>query len=134
MSKSSPDENSRILLTDPPEAIKAKIRRAVTDSIAGVTYDPERRPGTANLLTILAACTGENVTEVAARYHDKGHGHLKADVTEAVEEMLREPRHEFERIRGEREYLASIAATGAAKARELSEATRKQVRSTLGLV
>ncbi|KZT74070.1 tryptophanyl-tRNA synthetase [Daedalea quercina L-15889] len=134
MSKSSPDQMSRILLTDPPDLIKAKIRRAVTDSIVGVTYDPQGRPGAANLLTILAACTGEDITDVAARYHDKGHGHLKDDVTEAVEEMLREPRREFERIKGEKEYLASIAVIGATKARELSEVTMAQVRSTLGLI
>ena len=134
MSKSAPDHNSRILLTDPFERIKAKIRGAVTDSTVGITYDPEGRPGAANLLTILAACTGENVEEVAARYHDKGHGHLKADVTDAVEEMLKGPRGEFERLKNEKDYLDEVARSGAAQARRLSESTMKQVRATLGLV
>ena len=67
MSKSAPDQNSRILLTDPSDRIKAKIRGAVTDSTVGITYDPEGRPGAANLLTILAACTGENVEEAFER-------------------------------------------------------------------
>ena len=134
MSKSAPDQNSRILLTDPFDRIKAKIRGAVTDSTVGITYDPEGRPGAANLLTILSACTGENIESVAARYHDKGHGHLKTDVTEAVEEMLRGPRTEFERLKDEKEYLDEVARAGAAQARELSKATMKRVRTTLGLV
>lgn len=134
MSKSAPAQNSRILLTDPSDRIKAKIRGAVTDSIVGITYDPEERPGAANLLTILAACTGENVEDVATRYHEKGHGHLKADVTDAVEEMLKGPRAEFERLKNEKEYLNEVARTGAVQARQLSEVTMRQVRTTVGLV
>ncbi|TFY64222.1 hypothetical protein EVJ58_g2757 [Rhodofomes roseus] len=133
MSKSAPDEKSRILLTDTAEQIKVKVRGAVTDTPIGITYDPQSRPGAANLLTILAACTGEDVMKVATRYHDKGHGQFKADVADAVEEMFRGPRAEFERLKGEGAYLTSIAATGAEKARALSETTMKEVRSRLGL-
>ncbi|KAI0695106.1 tryptophanyl-tRNA synthetase [Cerioporus squamosus] len=134
MSKSSPDLNSRILLTDGPSKVRAKIKGAVTDSTLGITYDPEARPGAANILTILGACTGEDVETVASRYSDKGHGELKADVADAVEELIKGPRAEFERLRGETAYLASIAEEGAAKARELSAVTLRDVRTRIGLV
>ncbi|KZT11153.1 tryptophanyl-tRNA synthetase [Laetiporus sulphureus 93-53] len=134
MSKSAPDVNSRILLTDDAAQIKAKIRGAVTDTTVGVTYDPVNRPGAANLLTILAACMDEDVTEVAKRYHGKGHGHLKKDVTEAVQELLKKPRAEFERLKGETDYLSHVSSSGAAKARELSETTMREVRERLGLI
>ena len=134
MSKSSPDLNSRILLTDGTSKVRAKIKGAVTDSTLGITYDPAARPGAANLLTILAACTGEEVETVALRYADKGHGEFKADVADAVEELIKGPRAEFERLRGETAYLASIAEEGAAKARELSGVTLREVRTRIGLV
>ncbi len=134
MSKSSPDLNSRILLTDGTSKVRSKIKGAVTDSTLGVTYDPEARPGAANLLSILAACTGEDVETVASRYADKGHGEFKADVADAVEELIKGPRAEFERLRGETAYLASIAEEGAAKARELSASTLREVRTRIGLV
>ena len=57
MSKSDSDPKSRILITDPPELIKAKVRGAVTDSESGIAYDPERRPGTSNLIEILKHVT-----------------------------------------------------------------------------
>ena len=100
----------------------------------GITYDPVGRPGAANLLSIFASCTGEEPQAIAARYADKGHGQLKSDVAEAVEELIRGPRAEFERLRGEAAYLDSVAREGAAKARELTEPTMKEVRVRIGLV
>ena len=133
MSKSSHDVQSRILLTDSAAEISAKIRAAVTDSIAGITYDPVHRPGTSNLLNILAACTGEDVIKVAMRYEGKRHGHLKVDVADAVEEFVKRPRKNFEKIRGERAYIECIAEEGARKARERAVVTLTDVRRKVGL-
>ena len=133
MSKSSPNVQSRILLTDTASQIRTKIHGAVTDSIPGITYDPVARPGTSNLLTILAACTDEHVADVARRYESKGHGHLKADVADVVEEMIKVPRAEFERIHRETAYLNQVAKDGAVKARKRSAVTMHEVRARVGL-
>jgi len=133
MSKSAPDVSSRIQLTDTASEIQRKVRSAVTDSIQGITYDPINRRGTSNLLSILSACTGDPVEQIAASYEGKGHGVLKKDVADALEEMLKVPRAEFERLRGEKELLASIAKEGAEKAKERSSRTLKEVRNMIGL-
>ncbi|KAJ7684379.1 hypothetical protein DFH06DRAFT_5420 [Mycena polygramma] len=134
MSKSAHDPNSRILLTDSAAQISAKLRAAVTDSIAsGVTYDPVARPGTSNLLTILAACADEDVHDVAAARVGMSHGELKAEVAAAVEALVAPPRAEFERLRQDVGYLDQVAADGAAAARELSSQTMLQVRARIGL-
>lgn len=133
MSKSAPDANSRILLTDDYPQIRAKIRGAVTDSIQGITYDPEARPGASNLLTILAGCTDEDVHAVAKKYEAKGHGQLKADVSEAVEALLQGPRGELRRLQQEQGYLDSVAEQGLEKAKSVSHATLAQVRRLVGL-
>ncbi|KIJ95143.1 hypothetical protein K443DRAFT_109264 [Laccaria amethystina LaAM-08-1] len=133
MSKSSPDVQSRILLTDSTSKIKSKIQASVTDSILGVTFDPVNRPGSSNLLTILAACTDESPEEVASRYEGKSHRELKADTADAVEELLKGPREDFERIRNEKGYLTEIAKQGAERAKERSSATLKEVRTMVGL-
>jgi tryptophanyl-tRNA synthetase len=134
MSKSAVDPASRILLTDTAAKIAAKVRAAVTDSIvSGVTYDPVARPGTSNLLSILAACSEENVDTVAASCAGMSHGELKAKVAEAVEQLVAGPRAEFQRIRAEVGYLDEVAREGAAKARELSAQTMIQVRERVGL-
>lgn len=43
MSKSDKAVRSRISLIDDPEMIREKIKRAKTDSLGTITYDPERR-------------------------------------------------------------------------------------------
>ncbi len=109
-----------------------KFKGAVTDSIQGISYDPVNRPGASNLLSIYAACTNEEVEVVAARYTNKGHAELKVDVAEAVENMLKGPRTEFERLREDHTYLAEIAKEGAEKAQERSRKTLQEVRTLVG--
>ncbi|KAH6919199.1 hypothetical protein BKA70DRAFT_1459233 [Coprinopsis sp. MPI-PUGE-AT-0042] len=133
MSKSSPNVNSRILLTDSLEKIASKIRSSVTDSIKGITYDPAERPGISNLLTVLSACLGETPADVAVVYASKTNAELKADVEDAVETLFQGPRAEFERLRNERGCLEQVAKDGADRAKALSEETMKQVRSMVGL-
>ena len=52
MSKSDENPNAYILIMDPPEVIRKKITRAVTDSIGVVNYTDEQ-PGVKNLIDIL---------------------------------------------------------------------------------
>jgi tryptophanyl-tRNA synthetase len=133
MSKSSPDVQSRILLTDEFAQIQSKMRSAVTDSQLGITFDPVNRPGISNIVTILATCTDRNAEEVAESYGSKGHAQLKADTAEAVEDLLRKPREEFKRLKVATNYLEEIAKDGATRAREISEVTIALVRSRIGL-
>jgi tryptophanyl-tRNA synthetase len=133
MSKSSPDVQSRILLTDDFARIQSKIRSAVTDSRLGITFDPVNRPGVSNIVTILATCTNKSPEEVAGLYSSKGHAQLKGDTAEAVEALLRRPREEFNRLKLEKGYLEETAKDGARRAREISEGTMALVRSQIGL-
>ncbi|KIJ31807.1 hypothetical protein M422DRAFT_36082 [Sphaerobolus stellatus SS14] len=142
MSKSAPDPNSRIMLTDDAESIAKKIRSAVTDSTKGITYDPVNRPGVANLLTILDAfrpsenefdSPSEALTALASQYANKGTGDLKKDVAEAIVEGWRRPRAEFERLRADRGYLAQILLEGSHRAESLSKLTMDRVRQHIGL-
>lgn len=56
-SKSDPDPKSRITLRDTPDQMLKNIKRAITDFTSEVTYDPENRPGVANLITIHSLTT-----------------------------------------------------------------------------
>lgn len=70
MSKSDPDIKSRILMTDTPDQLLEKCKKALTDFTSAVTYDPIERPGVANLLTIHSVVSGEPVEKIVDRMRD----------------------------------------------------------------
>ena len=67
--------------------IRHKVARAVTDSGRDVIFDPVGKPGVANLLTILAACTG--ITPMAATAQLDTYSELKEAVTAAISVLVR---------------------------------------------
>lgn len=66
-SKSDPNAKSRLTLRDTPDEWKLKIKRAITDFTSEVTYDPENRPGVANLVTIHALTTDSTTEQIVER-------------------------------------------------------------------
>ena len=136
MSKSDEVGNGRVCLMDKPEDILRKFKRAVTDSDTGrcVYYDPEKKPGVANLMQIYSSCTGKSFAEIEAEFGGKGYGVFKPAVGEAVVETLRPIREEAEHILRDKAYLEGICRTGAERASYVAERTLRKVYKKVGLV
>lgn len=64
MSKSDPDPKSCVMITDKPEVIKEKVKKAITDFTSEVTYEPETRAGVTNLLTIHSMISGKSIQQI----------------------------------------------------------------------
>jgi tryptophanyl-tRNA synthetase len=131
MSKSVESPQGTVLALDEPKVVERKFRRAVTDSDGEVRYDPEAKPGVANLLAILAAATDGDPTELAGSY-DR-YGSLKADTAEAVIELLRPLQKRFAELAADPGETRRILDLGAAKAAARAEPTMVRVRDRLGL-
>ncbi|XP_048095739.1 LOW QUALITY PROTEIN: tryptophan--tRNA ligase, mitochondrial [Alosa alosa] len=132
MSKSDPQKLATISLTDSPDDIVLKIRRAVTDFTSEVTYDPDARPGVSNLVSVHAAVSGLTVEEVVRQAHGIDTAHYKQVVAEAVVQRLDPIRREIQRLKDDRAHLESILARGTLKARELASPVMKEVRQRVG--
>jgi tryptophanyl-tRNA synthetase len=131
MSKSVDSPQGTVLVTDDPKVIERKFRRAVTDSDAEVRYDPEAKPGVANLLSILAAATDGDPVALAERYDQ--YGPLKADAAEAVIALLAPLQKRFAELAANPEGTRAILRRGADKARVTASATLARARDRLGL-
>src|SRR5204863_79493 len=83
-----PEAAWKVLITDPPDTIRKKLKSAVTDSGTDVRYAPEENPGISNLLEIMSVATAEAIPELEARYDSGGYGPFKEDVAEAVVALL----------------------------------------------
>ena len=116
------------------KATVKKIKSAVTDTGREVVFDEENKPGVSNLLTILSACTGKDVSELQDAYAGKGYGDFKADVAEAVVELFAPVRARFAELIDDHAYLDDVLAQGHAKAKVVAEVTMATVRERVGLL
>src|SRR5207237_893879 len=132
MSKSRGVESGTVLMLDPPETIRKKVKTAVTDSGTDVRYDPEQKPGISNLIELLTVVTGEPIQAVEARYDGSGYGRFKEDVAEAIVELLGPIRGRYEELRADVGELDRLLAVGADKARTASAPTRELMYERLG--
>ena len=136
MSKSENEDTGRVTLMDDPAVILKQFKRAVTDSDTErcVRFDPENKPGVANLMTIYAAVTGRSCGEIEREFDGQGYGRFKTAVGEAVVEALRPIREETVRLLADKAYLESVYRAGAEKASRTAERTLRKVYKKVGFI
>ena len=133
MSKSDPNDNAVISLTDDADTVRRKFRRAVTDSDTCVRYG-EDKPAISNLLTIYSLTSGESIAEAERRFEGKGYGIFKDAVADAVISILSRIQAEMKHLLDDKTYLAEVLNQGAEKARHLAEKTLAKVYRKVGLL
>jgi tryptophanyl-tRNA synthetase len=134
MSKSDP--SGCVFLMDKPEEIARKFKRAITDSDTEncVRYDPENKPGVANLMSVYSSVTGETFEEIEKEFSGRGYGDFKPAVGDAVIEALRPIRENAEKMISEKAYLQEVYTKGAEKASAIARRTLRKVYKKVGFV
>ena len=133
MSKSDENVNSYILIMDPPEVIRKKVSRAVTDSIGVINYTDDQ-PGVKNLLDLITAIKGTSTEDLLEYYKGKGYADLKNDVADAIIEELKPLQDKVNEILKDKKYLESIYKSGAEKANYVSMKTLRKMQKKIGLI
>lgn len=135
MSKSHKSERSRILITDSAEEIRSKISSALTDSIIGVSYDPESRPGISNLLDICSMFDAQSrsAADLADDFAHMTPKMLKESVADTIITGLDGIRSRYQDLMGREDgFLEKVEAVGAEKARKSAEETMDLVKTAIG--
>jgi len=136
MSKSDASDASRIDLTDDPDNIRQKFKRAKSDAdvlpseAAGLDGRPEAR----NLVGIYAALAETSVDTVLRDYGGKGFGVFKPALAELVVAKLAPINEAFVRLRADPDYLDTILRAGAVRARSIAEPVLAEVYRTVGFL
>lgn len=128
MSKSAASAGS-VLLLDPPDVVRRKVARAVTDSDTGpdaVRRDRDAKAGVTNLLEILEACGGsaDGITT---------YGALKKAVTDAVVAVLEPVQACYAELAADPAYVAERYAAGEARCREVTAPVLAAAEAAIGL-
>ena len=134
MSKSDTNTSNFVLLTEAPEAIMKKFKKAVTDSEAEVRYDEENKPGVSNLINIYGAVTDKSVSDVEKEFEGARYGDFKMAVGQAVIDALTPIREKYEQLMNDKAYLNSVLKSGREKASEIASATLYDVYEKVGFV
>ncbi len=131
MSKSASSEYNWIALTDEPDVIRKKIKKAVTDSGSEIKYQDEK-PALKNLINIYSGFSGKSPQEIEAMYVGKGYGDFKNDLAEVVVASL-QPIQEKMKALSDEEVLKILEA-GANKIRPLAQKKMKEVKEKIGFI
>ena len=132
MSKSDPNEGSRITLLDPPELITKKIKRAKTDPERGLEFGNPERPETDNLLGLYAILSGKGREAAAADCAEMGWGQFKPMLAEASVAALEPIQERYRDLMNDPQELDQVLSEGRQKAETVANATLERVRNALG--
>lgn len=133
MSKSEADPKSRINLTDSPDAIREKFKKAVTDFTSAVYYDAENRPGVSNLMAIHSAVTGKSFNEIQTDCEGITTAQYKLLVADVVIDQLSPIRIRIEQLLKDSGHLNQLLDQGADRAKAIAASTWEEVKQKVGL-
>jgi len=127
--------DSFIALMDKPDVVRAKIKKAVTDSGKEIKYDLKNRDKAAitNLIIIHSLLSGQSIGDIEKEYEGKTYVEFKDGLAEVIVDFLRpfqEKRKEFENNLDEVENLLTESEQNAKK---IAVRTLTEVKEKMGL-
>ncbi|XP_028160550.1 tryptophan--tRNA ligase, mitochondrial [Ostrinia furnacalis] len=133
MSKSDADPKSRILLSDSDDVITKKIRKAVTDFTPQVTYEPEARPGVANLVALHCLAADKTPEEVVEESDGFTTAQYKREVARELCATIAPIRERALQYRARPALLRDVLRHGAARARPRADDVFQRAAELTGL-
>ncbi len=146
MSKSDPSDMSRIVMTDGPDEVAKKIRKATTDpdslpgpetlDEAGGLADATRaeRPECWNLLGIYAALAEQSLRQVVTAHAGAAFSSFKQELTELAVAKLGPVGEEMKRLMADPGYVDGVLSNGARRARAIAEPVMAEVYDAVGFL
>lgn len=130
MSKSG-DPKGCIGLFEKPDSIKEKVMSAVTDPGREIKYNPEKKPGISNLITIYALFNNEKIEGVEKKFQKANYSEFK----ESLNTLLVDSLAKFRKIKEETttEEIKNTLRKGGKKARTLAQNKMREVKGKMGL-
>lgn len=130
MSKTGDDG---IALSDEPDVIRDKIKKAVTDSGTEIKYGKDK-PAISNLLTIYNEFSGKDIAKIEKEYAGKGYADFKKDLAEIVVNSLKDFREKRKELSANKDYVTEVLRAGKEKAQKQAQKTLKEVKEKIGII
>jgi tryptophanyl-tRNA synthetase len=122
-----------INLFDEPKEIQKKIREAVTDTGRKIDYNPEKKPGISNLLTIYSLFSEKPVKEIEKKFKGKGYAEFKKSLSKLLINSLEPFRKKRKELLKREVYVREVLKQGKRKAEVIAQSTMQDVKKKMGL-
>ena len=132
MSKSDPNDGSRINILDSPDTIQKKIKRCKSDSHIGLEFNNDKRPESRNLIMIYSMISGKDTKELEEDFSETGWGTFKQLITEKLIESLQPIQDRYKILIDDPHELNKILIKGKEKAEAVANETLQRVKTNLG--
>jgi len=133
MSKTD-DPRGCLELFEEPEEIKKKIMAAVTDPGKVIKYDPIKKPGISNLLTIYSLFSGKTTKELEKKFKGRGYAEFKKQLSELLVLKLEPFRRKKKELLSREVYVKEILKQGRKRAQIIASSTLQEVKKKMGLI
>ena len=134
MSKSDPSDNSRINLTDDADTIASKIKKAKSDMLEGVTYDPTTRPEASNLLNIYASLANVPRKEAEERFRTSSFSAFKNELADVAVSALSPITAKMRVLMDDPESIDGFLQAGAERAQEIAAKNMAEIKEIVGFL
>ncbi|MEW5805500.1 MAG: tryptophan--tRNA ligase [Patescibacteria group bacterium] len=132
MSKSDADPDGSILLLDPAKEITRKIKKAMTDSDKDIRFDPIKKPAIANLLTVFAEFSGENIKALEKKFSQSSYAEFKTKLAELLVQKLEPVQKKYFELIKNTNQLTSQLSQDSEGVRKTAAATLAEVKEKMG--
>ncbi|WP_075434148.1 tryptophan--tRNA ligase [Buchnera aphidicola] len=135
MSKSDANVNNTIFLLDDINIVRSKLKRSLTDSDfpAQVIYDPQRKPGVSNLLSIFSSLAEKTISQIELEFKDHQYSSFKQQLSDLVCDRISMIQKLYFSFRKDEDYLIDILKFGKKKAIHYSTENLYKVFKALDL-
>ncbi len=131
--KMSKTGEESIALTDSPEKIREKIKKAVTDSGKEIKFDKKNKPAISNLLTIYHLFSGKSISDLEKEYRGKGYAEFKKDLAEVIINGLKPFQEKRKKLEKNPRLIEKVLTEGKNKAQKIAKQTIKEAKMKMGL-
>lgn len=131
--KMSKTGDEGIALSDSPDLVREKIKKATTDSGKEIVFDETKKPAISNLLTIHRFLSGREIKDLENHYIGNSYVDFKNDLAEVIINFLKPFQEKRQELSENMDQVESILIKSEKKAEALALGTLSEVKTRMGL-
>jgi tryptophanyl-tRNA synthetase len=127
--KMSKSLGNTVMLSDSPDEIRSKLKKAVTDSGSEIYFDEDKKPTISNLLTMFSFFSGETVKDLEKEFKNSTYSQFKEALAEEIIQYLSNMQQKRAQISNHEVF--EILKNGTQKAKFEVEKTLKEAQEIM---